>query len=357
MPRGKMAERFDSFADLEWSGAVMSREEWIKDPDAAFELWITSSLSSGDRKFARNSIATYESMLRAFQKFLSDCRPKQNVLTVSADHIMRFLGSLDGRGHALPRKGQEKMISREKIVQCSIQMETKRRYAFLLSKLMVHLIEVGCRQLNPFYEDMPIVAGYDEEPKITFLSEVDDLLLQDYLLNRLDTLAWWQKRRRAMLLFILATGVNVSEATAAAIDDFMMDNGTLYFCAIGCDPLTKRRIVRYRVPIPKFCREPLRAWLDERRAYLIDSNCNDDAHAYLAFPRREVGGMLSNVAVYFNVNVCLHEIGFQAKDMGPRVLRYTFIRRQILQGLSDETIMSMCGLTTTKTVRRMRGVI
>ncbi|MEX3932173.1 tyrosine-type recombinase/integrase [Paraburkholderia phymatum] len=357
MRQGKIAERFDSSADLEWSGAVISREEWIKDPDAAFELWITSSLSNGDREFARNSIAMYGSMLRAFQRFLSDCRPKQNVLTVNADQIMRFLDSLEGRGHTLPRKGQEKRPPQAKIVQSAIQMATKRRYAFLLSKLMVNLIEVGCRQLNPFHEDVPIVAGYDLEPTIIFLSEPEDLLLQDYLLNRLDTSEWWQKRRRIMLLFILATGVNVGEATAAAIDDFMMDSGTLYFCAVRCDSLTKRRIVRYRVPIPMFCCEPIRDWLDERRTYLADSNCDDKTHAYLAFPRREAGGKLSSVAVYFSVNVCLHEIGFQAKDMGPRILRYTFLRRQILQGLSDEAIMSMCGLTTAKTVRRMRDVI
>ncbi|MGF6934299.1 integrase/recombinase XerD [Paraburkholderia sp. UCT70] len=357
MQQGKMAERFDLPADPEWSGVAISREEWIKDPDAAFEFWITHSLSSGDREFARNSIAMYGSMLRAFQRFLSECCPKQNVLTVNADQIRRFLESLEGRGRTPPRRGREKKPPQATIVQRAIQIKTKRRYTFLLSKLMVHLIEIGCRQLNPFHEDVPIVTGYDLESTITFLSESEDLLLQDYLLNRLDMSAWWQKRQRVMLLFILATGVNVGEATAAAIDDFMMDNDTLYFCAVGGDPLTKRRIVRYRVPIPMFCYEPLRDWLDERRTYLADPDCDDQTHAYLAFPRREAGGKLSSVAVYFSVNICLHEIGFQAKDMGPWVLRYTFMRRQILRGLSDEAIMSMCGLTTFKTVRRMRGVI
>ncbi|MGF6917067.1 site-specific integrase [Paraburkholderia sp. 40] len=117
MQQGKMAERFDSPADPEWSGVAISREEWIKDPDAAFEFWITHSLSSGDREFARNSIAMYGSMLRAFQRFLSECCPKQNVLTVNADQIRRFLESLEGRGRTPPRRGREKKPPQATIVQ------------------------------------------------------------------------------------------------------------------------------------------------------------------------------------------------------------------------------------------------
>ncbi|QCP50234.1 hypothetical protein FAZ95_14220 [Trinickia violacea] len=57
------------------------------------------------------------------------------------------------------------------------------------------------------------------------------------------------------------------------------------------------------------------------------------------------------------VREALEAIGFQAPDMSPRVLRNTYARRLLVAGKSNEEVCRLLGLTSQRTVVRLRATI
>ncbi len=50
-------------------------------------------------------------------------------------------------------------------------------------------------------------------------------------------------------------------------------------------------------------------------------------------------------------------VDIRVPDMSPRILRNTFARRQLLAGRSNDDVMRMLGLTSQRTVIRIRTTI
>ena len=329
---------------------TLTRADWLYKSDAAFQCWVATFSRREGKVSAPNSLKMYKAMFGAFRRYLVE--REESVLTIGLNGIKDFLDSREGCDRKAPITDSSKN-RRTEMVARALQPSTKWRYASLLDKLMDHLVGRGYRQTNPVHMYFRALKGHGAKPAIVFLSEPVEKLLQDYLLHRSDTLTWVHRRRRAMLLFMLGTGVNSAQATAACVDDFDVNVRPILFQIYKPNAPEDFRFLQYQVPLSIFCSEQICTWLDERRAYLDSPGCLDHAGSRLAFPRAESGGRLSGMGLYSHVNACLREIGFDGRDMGPRVLRYTFIRRQLLNGLADEALMFMCGLKTDKTLRRI----
>lgn len=67
--------------------------------------------------------------------------------------------------------------------------------------------------------------------------------------------------------------------------------------------------------------------------------------------------MVNDVLLGAVVREALEAIGFRAPDMSPRVLRNTYARRQLLDGRSNFDVSRLLGLTSQRTVVRLRATI
>jgi integrase/recombinase XerD len=341
-----------------------AREEWIYKPALAFHKWVTYvATPDGDRPYSLVSVRQFKAMFGAFWHYLLGTAAKHNVLTIGEDGIAEFLDRLEGRDPAgrertsdlvdaiLPER--EGPIEQRK--HLTAKVTTKVRYVRLLDELMQDLVLARYRINNPMRQAARVVKGSDVETEVVFMNEGDDKQLQQYLLESYDLSNWERRRQQAMLLFLLGSGVNVAQATSATLDDFVFNDVIPAFDVVKEREADGERVPMYRVPISKFCVPVVRAWIDERRAFLESPECEHSHGCQLAFPREEQGKDLSSVIVYIRTQECLEHIGFKGKEMGPRVLRNTLIRRQLLAGLPDEAIMKMCGLKTDKTLQKIRA--
>jgi integrase/recombinase XerD len=341
-----------------------AREEWIFKPAFAFEKWVTYVASpDGDRQYSQVSVRQFKAMFGAFWHYLLGTSAKHNVLTIGQDGIAEFLDGLEGRESAGPGRDREQpdparpelvgIVGVAKPIRAKVT--TKVRYVRLLDDLMQDLVLANYRVNNPMRQAARVVKGKANETEVVFMNEGDDKLLQQYLLEAYDLSSWERRRQQAMLLFVLGSGVNVAQATSAMLDDFVFNDVFPSFDVVKEREQDGERVAVHRVPISKFCVPVVRAWIEERRAFLDSDLCEHSRGCLLAFPRDEQGEELSAAVVWMHTQECLEHIGFKGKEMGPRVLRNTFIRRQLLAGIPDEAIMQMCGLKTDKTLQRIRA--
>lgn len=341
-----------------------AREEWIFKPAFAFEKWVTYvATPDGDRPYSQVSVRQFKAMFGAFWNYLLGTAAKHNVLTIGQDGVAEFLDGLEGRepahvGRMRKRGGGDRDEPEETMgtgKRITAKVTTKVRYVRLLDELMQDLVLAQYRLNNPMRAAARVVKGSNVETEVVFMNEDDDKQLQKYLLESYDLSSWERRRQQAMLLFIVGSGVNVAQATSAMLDDFVFNDIIPAFDVVKERDADGERVPAYRVPISKFCVPIVRAWIEERRAFLDSPVCDHSPGCSLAFPREEQGEELSSAIVYIHTQECLEYIGFTGKEMGPRVLRNTFIRRQLLAGLPDEAIMAMCGLKTDKTLQKIRA--
>jgi len=365
MFQGQLFEDQDKLPVEDYFRAPMpAREEWIFKPAFAFEKWVTHvATPDGDRPYSEVSGREYKAMFGAFWRHLLGTAEKHNVLTIGEAGIAEFLDRLEGRepaGHRRMRKKANaepaepvKILAPERNLRAKVT--TKVRHVRLLDKLMQDLVLAKYRLNNPMRQAARVVKGRDVETEVVFMNEGDDKQLQQYLLESYNLSSWERRRQQAMLLFMVGSGVNVAQATSAMLDDFVFNDVVPAFDVVKERDADGERVPVYRVPISKFCVPVVRAWIEERRAFLDSAACGHSRGCSLAFPREEQGEALSSAIVYIHTQECLEHIGFTGKEMGPRVLRNTFIRRQLLAGLPDEAIMAMCGLKTDKTLQKIRA--
>jgi hypothetical protein len=186
-----------------------------------------------------------------------------------------------------------------------------------------------------------------------FLSENDDERFTEYLMHEHPVSTWRERRRRAMLLFIHRMGVECSVARRATVDDFILDDGAPFF-KLRIDRIPYSIANYFRLPLDEFCIEGVLEWVKEREAYLDRPDFKDEEGPRLAFPSTEKGRMLSNCSLWRGANGCLKAIGLSGDERGGRVLRNTFIRRQILAGKSNGEVQYLAGLNSDTTIQRLR---
>ncbi|MBU6492182.1 MAG: tyrosine-type recombinase/integrase [Burkholderiales bacterium] len=311
------------------------RDCWVSAPTLAFEHWVNyiAHPQGKNTGYSDVSIKQFRSMFGAFTKFLEE--RGLNMLSIGPAQVSDFLANLPGRDPGVPGKGSH--ASRR------ARASTLQRYVTLLDDLMNHLVRQGFRRENPMYVGArEVTRGYGEG-RLVCLPQIVDERLQQYLLHEMATEAWDQRRSRALLLFLLGSGVMSSNAGGALITEFVFDDETPSY---DVPPSQGRE--GYRAPLSPFCVAPLQEWIRERQAQTSD----DETASALAFPKED-GSELSSVSIYKIVRAALRAIDFQGDDMGPRVLRTTYARRQLLAGSTIPQVMGAIGVTNDKSLVRL----
>ncbi|MFK0380314.1 tyrosine-type recombinase/integrase [Pandoraea sp. NPDC090278] len=320
-------------ADFTGAGA-----DWEAAPVSAFERWLDEEAVGKDgTPYSDVSKAQKLSMFRVFVRHLSDLRV--TVLGVGSDHIAQFLTSLSGQ-HEIPARTLRKDSDDSSIRPAAAEI-TKHRYVELIDSVMNHLVVCGHRTSNPTLVASRVVKPRAPDPTPVFLDESQDRTLRDWLVNDIDTAKWVGRRSQAMLTFMLGSGVTSEQAINALRSNFALAGASATYAV----PANEKE-EGYLVPLSPFCVPVINAWLmeEEGGAFVSDS---------LAFPATPGGVAMSHVALYKQVRAALLAIGFDGNDVGPRVLRYTYCRRQLMAERHVEDVQAWMGLKTDRTIQRV----
>jgi hypothetical protein len=118
-----------------------------------------------------------------------------------------------------------------------------------------------------------------------------------------------------------------------------------------------------RITIPSFSTPALEAWVCsmengyDARSPLSALRSPLSALRSPLFPAPRGNGSINDVLLGLIVREALEAIGFQAPDMSPRVLRNTYARRQLLAGRTNADVTMRLGLSSQRTVVRLRATI
>lgn len=314
-----------------------SRELWLSAPAMAYQQWALYVATGQDEcAYSDRTIRQYGAMFGAFCRYLAEHR--STVLSVGADGLSTFLMSVAGRDPGEP--GLQKAAHNE---WRPAQGSTLRRYTNLIDDVMNHLVKRGYRRENPVLDASRLIAGHYGGSRMVCMPSDLDGRLREHLLEKMPSETWSDRRTRALLLLLTGAGLTPAQAAPAQLDQFVFDDVVPSF-----DCPASRGTDGYRVPLAGFCVEPLREWVAQRRRE-VDP---ESAEPALAFPSR-YGKPLSNVSVYNQVAAALREINFHGDDMGPRVLRTTYARRQLLAGATVSEVARLLGVSNPRTVEKL----
>jgi integrase len=294
---------------------------WTTDPSAAYSNWQSTEAAGANRRpFAARSIVQHTAMFERFLRHLALSRT--SLAHFGSDHLESFFGDVDNH--------------------CSPGTTTRLRYVKLLDRLCRHLHELGVRSSNPVAPFIVAASWPEDDPVPLFLDPAGDAALQGYVQsvagddNRLI-------RNHAIVALFLGSGITAAELRSAVPRDLVVDN------VRPCLRVPKRgyRLER-TVALPPFSTPALAAWQQLRAA-------SDDG---LIFPAPgTTDKTVNDVLLGAIVRDALVAIGFHAPDMSPRVLRNTFARRHLLAGRSNDEVRAFLGLSSQRTVIRLRATI
>ncbi|MEQ5844325.1 MULTISPECIES: tyrosine-type recombinase/integrase [Paraburkholderia] len=291
---------------------------WFTEPATPFSEWQRTDAVGGDRRpFAQRSIIQHEAMFERFHRHLVAHRA--TVATFGEADLESFFNDIGNR--------------------CAAGTTTRLRYAKLVDRLCRHLIELGVRTSNPAAAYLRREAWPEDEPVPLFLDPASDIRLQAHVQEpTADTQAL---RDMAIVALLLGAGVTAAEIRVAHPSHLVVDDIRPHVWV----PARGARAER-KVTLPGFTLPVLAAW---------GEHCDAEPADHL-FPSSR-GGAMSDWTLIEVVRVALTEIGFEAPDMSPRVLRNTFARRLLLDGRSNHDVSVLLGLSSQRTVVRLRGTI
>jgi integrase len=296
-------------------------ELWTKNPSAAYANWQSTEAAGADRRpFAARSIVQHTAMFERFLRHLT--LSHTSLVHFGSDHLESFFGDVDNH--------------------CSPGTTTRLRYVKLLDRLCRHLLDVGVRSSNPVAPFTVAASWPDDEPLPLFLDPAADIALQSHVQSGTGD----DKRvirNHAIVALLLGSGITAAELRAARPRDVVIDDVRPYLRV----PKRGSRLERI-VALPPFSPPALAAW---QRVHAV----TEDG---LLFPAPgTTDNPVNDVLLGSVVRDALDAIGFQAPDMSPRILRNTFARRHLLAGRSNEEISGFLGLSSHRTVIRLRATI
>lgn len=295
--------------------------QWITAPSDAYRLWQETEAVGADRRpFSARSRVQHAAM---FDRFLRHLTTKgTTVATFGAEHVESFFVDVETR--------------------CTPGTTTRLRYGKMLDRLCRHLVEEGIRAQNPVTAMSALERWPEDEPVPLYLDVDADARLQEWVAPAGDDDAR-TLRNRAIVALFLGTGVSATELRQAQCCHLVIDGVRPHLEVPKRGPRESRRIA-----LPHFAIAALSAWMDT-----LASKADDD----LLFPAPGSAGMVNDVLLGAVVREALEAIGFRAPDMSPRVLRNTYARRQLVDGRSNQDVSRLLGLTSHRTVVRLRETI
>jgi integrase len=294
---------------------------WLAAPAHAYRLWQeTEAVGAGRKPFSARSRVQPAAM---FDRFLRHLTTKgTTVATFGAEHVESFFAHVETR--------------------CAPGTTTRLRYGKMLDRLCRHLVEEGVRTVNPVTAMAAFERWPEDEPVPLYLDIDADARLQEWVAMAGDDDAR-ALRNRAIVALFLATGVTAAELRQTQCDHLVIDGVRPHIEVPKRGPRDSRRI-----PLPVFAIGALSAWKEALPSYAGDD---------LLFPAPGRAGMINDVLLGSVVREALEAIGFRAPEMSPRVLRNTYARRQLVTGRSNEDVSRLLGLSSQRTVVRLRETI
>lgn len=145
----------------------------------------------------------------------------------------------------------------------------------------------------------------------------------------LETAHTWPAQRTAMLLrVLLGTGLRVSEAVGLVLDNLVLGDTRPFLQVLGKGGLERQ------IPLSQSLILALQQFLQQREQALCRGKflfCN------------KYGAPLNPRAVYNLIRRCFESLDIQKSQMGPHVLRHTFITRQFQHGIPPAVIKAWAG--------------
>ncbi|MDN7934619.1 tyrosine-type recombinase/integrase [Burkholderia metallica] len=293
---------------------------WLSAPTEAYQQWQRTEAAGADRRtFSPRSIVQHEAMFERFMRHLSAAQ--RSLATFGADQLETFFADLDRR--------------------CKPGTTTRLRYQKLLDRLGRHLVDVGVRKTNPAAAYALAQTWPEDEPVPVYLLEADDRRLQDSVAS-LDGLDERAVRNRAIVALLLSTGITAQEIRQAATGDLDLSPARPHILIPKRGPREARRI-----NLEDFALPLLERWRNQTAA----------AASALLFPSPRAGGPMTDEMLGRIVRDELLAVDIRVPDMSPRTLRNTFARRLLLAGRSNDDVMAALGLTSQRTVIRIRATL
>jgi len=293
---------------------------WLSAPTEAYQQWQRTEAAGADRRaFSPRSIVQHEAMFERFMRHLAAAQ--RSLATFGPDHLESFFADLDRR--------------------CKPGTTTRLRYQKLLDRLGRHLVDVGVRKTNPAAAYTLTQTWPEDEPVPVYLLEADDHRLQESVAT-LDGLDERAIRNRAIVALLLSTGITAQEIRQALADNLDLSPARPHLLIPKRGPREARR-----VNVDEFAQPALARW----------RSCAAAAGSPLLFPSPRAGGPMTDEMLGRIVRDELLAVDIRVPDMSPRTLRNTFARRLLLAGRSNDDVMQLLGLTSQRTVIRVRATL
>jgi site-specific recombinase XerD len=205
------------------------------------------------------------------------------------------------------------------------------------------LIVLGLRTDNPTGGLLLKERWPEDEPTPAFLNSRDDARLRSMCVP-LPFDSFKDLRNTAIVALLLGSGITAAELRTLVTDDLDVSSSRVSVFVKKHGP----RIAR-RVPVDAFAADVLRLYLDAR----TKMSCQEK----WLFIATASGTPMKTDRLGVYVRSAMRKADLSASDESPRLLRNTFCRRHLAEGKSSEQVSSLMGLTSYRTVTRLRETL
>lgn len=290
---------------------------WLTDPGRAYSDWQHREAAGADRRpFSERSIVQHRAMFDRFYRHL--LRHGATLSSFGPELLDGFWLNKDVADHSL---------------------STRMRYLKLVDRLCRQLMLAGVRTSNPAAELVLRMQWPQDDPPLHFLPKDVELRLQAFTqpVAGDDLVA---TRCRAIVAMFLGTGVTAREGRHTLMHDLHLRGRSPYLHI----PAKRPRIAR-TVPVEPFAIAPLSRWLKIRGRLAVQGE--------LLFTLRQLGTPVTDMSLGNIIRTAFDSIGHTAAEMGPQILRNTYSRRLLSEGLAPPEVSLRLGLTSRRTVDRI----
>ncbi|WP_114809908.1 tyrosine-type recombinase/integrase [Paraburkholderia kururiensis] len=291
------------------------REDWLRDPHAAFEVWLTA------QNFRASSADIYRAQWGQFVDWLKARR--KNLHTVDMQTIANF------------------------VAERSIRKTQKARYLRLIERVLDHVRQMEHASTNPARfiaqdADAAWRTARDNEPT-GFLTVAERATLVAYLFTPLSSTSaaqrWRERRDRALVAVFLGGGLKTGEAITLSISCVTNSSPWVVIEAANPEFTRRSRLSPFSVAL-------LDAWLAERSAA--------DLPGPLVFPASPSGRPMHKATVLRAVDAIVEAAGLAREGRAsPQTLRNTFAADLFESGVSAELVGQWLGFAQALSAHRL----
>lgn len=255
-----------------------------------------------DRKYSKNTIASYMNDLSLFMDYLED--KKLNFQIVTKDDVKGYIKYLEG--HETVR------------TVAHVISVLRSFYKYLLIEKIITKNPLDYIELPKQKKTLPTVLSLEE---VELLLDIKQTNMYDY-------------RNKAMLELMYGTGLRVSELVNLKINDISLDDCFVRTIGKG----SKERVI----PFGDYALKALTTYINEYRDLFFKKEVND----YLFLNNH--GKPMTRQGFFKILKSIAHEKGI-TKEFSPHTLRHSFATHLLAGGADLRSIQEMLGHSNLST--------